>query len=115
VMLIGYVNRDAKRRGMNSTLWTLGVVMLLPAYMTGFVFYFLLREPLPYHCPHCGAEVSARFNYCPGCKYNLQPACEQCCRPIRDTDRYCPNCGHQVGQALPPASRAEAGRDPGRV
>jgi len=29
---IAYVNRDAKRRGMNSALWTILVIILLPAW-----------------------------------------------------------------------------------
>ena len=74
ILLVGYVNRDAKRREMNSTLWTILIVVLIPAYfVTGFIFYFLLRDPLPLDCPQCDATVSARFNYCPDCKFNLRP------------------------------------------
>ena len=47
IFLIGYVNRDAKRRGMNSGLWTLLVIVLLPAWtFVGFLIYFLMREPM---------------------------------------------------------------------
>lgn len=100
LFLIGYVNRDAKRRGMNSTLWTLLVIILLPAYIaTGFIIYFLMREPLPYNCPQCGMTVSARFNYCPHCKYNLRPACPQCKREVSETDRYCPHCAYALAAA----------------
>src|SRR6266850_2216648 len=43
---IAYVNRDAKRRGMNSALWTILVIILLPAWgFIGFVIYLLMREP----------------------------------------------------------------------
>src|SRR5581483_12282114 len=67
VLLTGYVYRDAQRRGMNATLWTFLVILMLPAYLaTGFILYFFAREPLPYHCPKCGTMVSARFNFCPG-------------------------------------------------
>jgi RNA polymerase subunit RPABC4/transcription elongation factor Spt4 len=94
LFLTAYVYRDARRRGMNAALWTFLVIVLFPAYLfIGFVIYFLVREPLPFHCPQCGSMVSARFNYCPGCKYNLHPACPQCAREVRDTDRYCPYCG----------------------
>lgn len=97
LLLIGYVNRDAKRRGMNSTLWTLLVIMLVPAYLaTGFIIYFLIREPLPYDCPHCGSLVSARFNYCPNCDYNLHPTCPRCRREVNYADRYCPYCGYTL-------------------
>jgi len=107
LFLIGYVSRDAKRRGMNSTLWTLLVIILLPAYLaTGFIIYFLIREPLPYRFPQCGATVSARFNNCPNCKFNLQPTCQQCKHEVRDSDHYCPHCGYDV--AVAPAGEPAA-------
>jgi hypothetical protein len=97
IFLIAYVNRDALRRGMNSSLWTLLVIVLIPAYLfIGFLIYFLLREPLPYDCPECGTEVSARFNYCPNCKHNLHPACPQCNREVQNTDRFCPYCSNDL-------------------
>ncbi len=98
LFLIAYVNADAKRRGMHSALWTLLVIILLPAYLaTGFIIYFLVREPLPYNCPQCGSTVSARFNYCPECKHNLRPICPQCRREVREGDHYCPHCGYELG------------------
>lgn len=100
LFLIGFVYADAKRRGMNATLWTLLVIILVPAYFfTGFIIYFLVRDPLPYNCPQCGATVSARFNYCAVCKYNLRPSCPQCRREVRDTDHYCPHCGFELAAA----------------
>jgi hypothetical protein len=100
LFLIGYVNHDAKRRGMNSALWTLLVIILLPAYVaTGFIIYFLMREPLPYSCPECGATVSARFNFCPRCKCNLRPTCPQCKREVSEADHYCPHCAYELAAA----------------
>ncbi|MBZ5577567.1 MAG: zinc ribbon domain-containing protein [Acidobacteriia bacterium] len=97
IFLIGYISQDARRRGMNAVLWTLLVIMLLPGWLfIGFVIYFLVREPLPYHCTQCGVLVSARFNYCPGCKYNLRPTCQQCQREVGEVDHYCPHCGSEV-------------------
>jgi RNA polymerase subunit RPABC4/transcription elongation factor Spt4 len=92
--LFGYVNRDAKRRGMNSTLWTL-LAIFVP-YGIGLIIYFLMREPLPYNCPGCGAIVSARFNFCPGCKRDLRPSCPQCNREVRLEDKYCPYCAQEL-------------------
>jgi RNA polymerase subunit RPABC4/transcription elongation factor Spt4 len=115
IFLIAYVNRDALRRGMNSTLWTLLVIVLIPAYLfIGFLIYFLLREPLPYDCSECGAEVSARFNYCPNCQHNLRPACPKCNREVQKTDRFCPYCSNdltmnpdkQLGNDVPSVERA---------
>ncbi len=97
LFLIGYVHEDARRRGMNATLWTLLVIILLPAYLgIGFIIYFLLREPLPYPCPQCGEKVSARFNYCPNCKFNLRPACPQCEKEVHPGDRFCANCAAEL-------------------
>jgi len=97
LFLFGYVNRDAKRRGMNSTLWTLLVIVLFPAYLAvGFIIYFLMREPLPYPCPQCGNTVGARFNFCPNCKCNLYPSCPQCKHEIAETDKFCPYCGNDL-------------------
>ncbi len=108
-LLVGYVNRDARRRGMHATLWTLLVIVLLPAYLlTGFIIYFLIREPLPYQCAGCGAMVSARFNYCPRCKCNLRPSCPQCKREVGDQDRYCPYCGYELADHEPAAALPRA-------
>jgi hypothetical protein len=97
IFLVAYVNRDAKRRGMSSELWTLLVVVLSPAYLlVGFIIYFLMREPLPYNCPQCGATVGPRFNYCPTCKCNLHPACPQCKCEVVETDKYCPYCAQEL-------------------
>ncbi|HEY2462084.1 MAG TPA: zinc ribbon domain-containing protein [Candidatus Acidoferrum sp.] len=97
IFLVAYVNRDAKRRGMHSGLWTFLVLMLLPAYLAfGFVIYFLLREPLPYNCPVCSTTVGGRFNFCPNCKCNLNPACPQCKRAVVEGDKFCANCGHDL-------------------
>jgi hypothetical protein len=96
LFLFGYVNRDAKRRGMNSTLWTL-LVIFVP-YLIGLIVYFLLREPLPFKCPQCGETVSAHFNFCPSCKFNLRPNCPQCKQEVRSEDRYCPHCGYELAR-----------------
>ena len=97
LLAFGYVNRDAKRRGMNSALWTILVMVLSPSTLAlGFFIYFLLREPLPYNCPQCGATVGARFNYCPNCKCNLQPTCPQCKREVGETNKFCPYCACEL-------------------
>lgn len=99
---LGYVYRDAKRRGMNPTLWTLLVLILSGGYFfIGFIIYLLVREPLPFTCPQCAATVSARFNFCPSCKCNLHPACPQCQREVSDTDKFCPYCATDLAQPKP--------------
>ena len=100
IFLVGYVNKDAKRRGMHSGLWTFLVIVLTPGYfILGFIIYLLMREPLPYNCPQCGAIVDARFNFCPNCKCNLHQACPSCKREVSETDKYCAYCGTDLGSA----------------
>jgi hypothetical protein len=112
ILLIGYVNRDAKRRGMNSALWTLLVIILLPAStFIGFLIYFLMREPLPYPCPQCGKMVGARFNFCPNCKCNLHPSCPNCKREVVETDKFCPYCAQDLSATKEPEPAANAVQD----
>jgi hypothetical protein len=97
IFLIAYVNRDAKRRGMSSALWTFLVIVLWPAYFAiGFIVYFLMRQPLPFNCPQCGTTVGARYNFCPNCKYNLHPSCPQCKAEVVESDNFCPYCSHDL-------------------
>jgi len=104
IFMIAYVNRDAKRRGMNSALWTLIAIILLPGYLIiGFMVYFLMREPLPYPCPQCAASVGARFNFCPNCKCNLHPSCPNCKREVVETDKFCPYCAQDLTSAPSPS------------
>jgi RNA polymerase subunit RPABC4/transcription elongation factor Spt4 len=104
LFMLGYVYRDAKRRGMNAGLWTLLVLILSPAYLLiGLIIYLLVREPLPFTCPHCAATVNARYNFCPNCKYNLHPACPQCQREVSETDKFCPYCATELTHAPKPS------------
>jgi hypothetical protein len=109
IFLVGYVNRDARRRGMSPGLWTFLVIVLSPAYFAiGFIVYFLMREPLPYNCPQCGTTVGARYNFCPSCKCNLHPSCPQCQRAVVESDKYCPYCAHELRPATPPETAARS-------
>lgn len=91
LLFIGYINRDAKRRGMSPTLWTF-VAILIPNAL-GILLYFILRQSLRSSCPQCGKTVEAGFNFCPGCNYKLSPNCQQCQRVVGANDVYCPYCG----------------------
>jgi RNA polymerase subunit RPABC4/transcription elongation factor Spt4 len=107
LFMLGYVYRDAKRRGMNAGLWTLLVLILSPAYLLiGLIIYLLVREPLPYTCPQCGATVNARFNFCPNCKYHLHPACPACQHEVADDDKFCPYCATELTHAPKPTPAA---------
>jgi RNA polymerase subunit RPABC4/transcription elongation factor Spt4 len=91
VLLVGYVNADAKRRGMNSLLWTL-LAALVPNAI-GFILFFVLREPLMRICSHCRAKVQPGFAFCPHCGAALSPACPACRRPVEPGWANCPYCG----------------------
>jgi hypothetical protein len=105
ILMLGYVNRDARRRGMNSALWTLLVLVLSPGYVgIGFIIYFLIREPLPYPCPRCGQLAGPRFNFCPNCKCDLHPSCPNCKKEIAETDKFCPYCATDLKVGQPAAT-----------
>jgi len=97
LLFIGYVNRDAKRRGMSSLLWTL-VVLLIPNAL-GFILYFVLRQPLRTACPQCGTMVQPGFSFCPHCSYKLSPTCPQCQHSVSVSDQFCPYCGTSLRSA----------------
>jgi RNA polymerase subunit RPABC4/transcription elongation factor Spt4 len=100
LLLVGYVNRDARRRGMSSILWTL-VAIFIP-HGLGLILYFILRQPERSACPQCGNAVQTGFNFCPGCNYKLGPSCPQCQRVVGVNDVYCPYCGTSLrNQAAP--------------
>jgi hypothetical protein len=94
-LLIGYVNVDSKRRGMNRTLWTLLVIFIPNAI--GFILYFFVRQPLQSPCPKCGSAVQPGFHFCPSCQYRLVPTCDACGFALQPEFRCCPGCGKAVG------------------
>lgn len=94
LLFIGYINRDAKRRGMNAIPWTL-VAVLIPNAL-GILLYFVLRQPLRCSCPQCGNTIQTGYNFCPCCSCKLNPSCPQCQRVIGLNDVYCPYCGTSV-------------------
>jgi uncharacterized membrane protein YdcZ (DUF606 family) len=105
VLFIGYVNRDAKRRGMSPALWTI-VAIFIPNAL-GILLYFILRQPLSSTCPQCGHAVQPGFNFCPQCNCKLSPSCPQCQRVISARDVYCPYCGtpqHNQTTSQPPTT-----------
>lgn len=103
VLLIGYINRDAGRRGMNRLAWTLLAIFIPNAL--GIILYFLLRNPLAMHCSKCGTTVNAGFSYCPRCGTDLGLNCSRCHHGIRPGDMFCCNCGNSL---LPPEPVSEA-------
>jgi hypothetical protein len=101
VLLIGYISRDVKRRGMSAGIWML-IVLVMPGGI-GAVVYFLLRQPIMSRCPSCRTEVSSGFHFCPQCQFQMAPVCGQCFRGVQITDVYCVQCGHDLTQDEMPA------------
>jgi RNA polymerase subunit RPABC4/transcription elongation factor Spt4 len=95
VLMVGYVNADSRRRGMNPLLWTLLVIFIPKAL--GFIAYFLLRKPLLMACPNCGTAVGSDFRFCTKCGYGIAPACAYCGRAVDRDYRCCPYCGKAIG------------------
>ena len=97
LLLVGYVNQDAKRRDMGQLLWTL-LVIFIPNCL-GFLAYFLLRKPLVQYCPKCGDRVEKGFHYCARCGCELSPSCGSCGREVSREFVVCPYCGKALGAA----------------
>ena len=101
LLMVGYVSRDAPRRGMRSRLWIV-VCLLLPGGI-GAVLYFLLRQPLLALCPSCGGKVQADYHFCPQCAYQVSASCGNCYASVRPSDLFCVDCGHDLATANMPA------------
>jgi RNA polymerase subunit RPABC4/transcription elongation factor Spt4 len=97
-LLLGYITRDARRRGMSVLVWTL-VALFIPNGL-GILLYFILRQPLQTKCPQCGSAVQMGFHFCPNCSHRLGLSCPKCQRVVSGEDTYCPYCG----TALRPAA-----------
>jgi RNA polymerase subunit RPABC4/transcription elongation factor Spt4 len=91
VMAVGYVNREARRRGMRHVMWTLLVIFIPNAI--GFILYFILRNPLMKECPQCRKAISGEFAYCPECGQSVAPSCPSCRRAVEPGWSHCPSCG----------------------
>ena len=115
LLLIGYINRDATRRGMSTILWTILAIVVPNAL--GIILYFLLRLPLRSLCPQCGHAVQSGFTFCPHCSHKLSPSCPQCKHVVGVNDIYCPYCATSLRGATarpsgpPTGATTEGARD----
>ncbi len=98
ILLIGYVARDAKRRGMNSVLWTFLVIFVPNAL--GFILYFLIRKPMQVPCFQCGTMLQPNFRFCPRCSTARYPVCGHCNTPVQPGDLFCNNCGRILHEPM---------------
>jgi hypothetical protein len=95
VLLIGYINADARRRGMRHVMWTL-LTIFIPPYGIGAILYFVLREPLLVACSKCGARGRSVFVFCPQCGAELSPSCPFCKRAVEAGWNRCAYCGKEL-------------------
>jgi len=74
IFMVAYVNRDAARRGMNSALWTLFVLILMPSSggIIGFVIYLLMRRASTLSVPTLRKTRRAALQFLP--QLQMQPA-----------------------------------------
>ena len=93
-LLIGYVNGDARRRGMRYVMWTL-LSIFIPNGI-GIILYFILRDPLPQVCPKCGVTVRSKGAFCPACGAALGNTCPACHRAVEPGWSHCTSCGAAV-------------------
>ena len=98
ILVIGYINADARRRGMRYVLWTF-LAILVPNWI-GILLYFIFRDPLLARCGKCGAQGRVNFAYCPQCGTQLVPGCPACKRSIEPGWKSCPYCGNALGTVL---------------
>jgi hypothetical protein len=103
LLFIGYINGDAKRRGMSRVLWTI-VAVVIPNAL-GIVLYFVLRQPLRGACLQCGGAVQPGFSFCPRCGYKLGMSCPQCQHAVATSDVYCSYCGTSLHHPAAPVPR----------
>ncbi|MBQ4523146.1 MAG: zinc ribbon domain-containing protein [Lachnospiraceae bacterium] len=86
-----YVHRDAKKRNMNATLWTLDAV-LAPS-LIGFIIYLLIRGSYSnLKCPKCNTSITEQYVICPKCGVKLKPSCPNCATPVETDWNHCPKC-----------------------
>ena len=94
VLLIGYVNADARRRGMRHVLWTLLAIFVPNAI--GIVLYFIMRDPLLRSCPACAHTASSAYAFCPKCGTALSQACPECRSAVQPEWSHCVKCGAKL-------------------
>jgi len=91
LLLIAYINADARRRGMRYVMWTL-LAIFLPNSL-GIILYFVLRDPIPVRCRSCNSPVQANFAFCPQCGKEISSVCPSCKRAVAPGWKRCAFCG----------------------
>src|ERR1700693_1323025 len=58
-LMVGYISKDAPRRGMNAGFWVVCCFVIPGGF--GAVLYFRLRQPQVTRCPACSTHVQSDF------------------------------------------------------
>lgn len=82
IIMCIWVHGDAKKRGMDETLWLL--IVLLTGIL-GLIIYLIVRDPLK-------PEYSGQQAATAPSTHTAQPQ-HAATRPISSDVKYCPNCG----------------------
>ena len=80
LLFIGYINRDAKRRGMSPTLWTIVAVIIPNAWVSLFIC-----PAAPSGAPlarSAASVVQAWIQLLPSLQLQAEPICPQCQRRL---------------------------------
>ncbi len=94
ILGIGYVYGDAKRRGMRYVMWTM-LAIFVPNGI-GIILYFIMRDPYPVYCAHCGGTMQPNHGYCPRCGSAAAAACPACHKAAQPGWTHCAWCGTKL-------------------
>lgn len=108
-----YVYNDAKRRKMNSVMWTL-ISVLAPGFI-GLIIYLIVRADRSLlNCPKCGKNINESFAVCPGCGFSLwNRQCPTCGRTIERSWNVCPSCANSIPEEMRIKKPAKPQKDKG--
>lgn len=110
ILLLVWVSKDAKARGMGSMGW---MILVFFTGFIGLIIYLLARtkgDKVP--CPHCGNKCLAAMSTCPHCGHsNLKGKktslsselwdeirCPKCAETIKFEAKVCRYCGHEFSE-----------------
>ncbi len=98
IILAIFVYRDAKKRGLNTKLWTL-LTLVVPNFF-GVIMYFIVRTQTSSKkvCHQCHHNINHDDLYCPKCGANQMETCNRCDQPLHETWIVCPKCAKPVGE-----------------
>ena len=99
VLMVGYVNADSKRRGMNSLLWTLLVIFIPKAL--GFLAVFPAAQTAADAVSEMRHRDGIGLPLLPKCGYAVTPICPHCGRAIKPRLHVLSYCGKPVPGWLP--------------